>query len=90
MEDGLISTKTIVVNHKLDLHGIPHKEAIRIAESFLIEASFDRTMVAEIITGKSKTMQDNIIKEVITPYKFRYHIPAYNEGMIIVTQEEIL
>lgn len=90
MEDGLINIKMTAVVHKLDLHGLPHKEAIRKAESFLIEASFDRTMVAEIITGKSKTMQDNIIKEVITPYKFRYYIPAYNEGMIIVTQEETL
>ena len=78
------------MNHKLDLHGLSHREAIRKAESFLIEASFDKSMVAEIITGKSKSMQDSIIKEVILPYKFSYHIPTYNEGMIIVTQDEIL
>lgn len=81
--------KTVVMKHKLDLHGVSHREAIQKAESFLIEASFDRTMVAEIITGKSKSMQDSIIKEVINPYKFNYYIPAYNEGMIIVTQEEL-
>ena len=79
-----------VMKHKLDLHGVSHSEAIRKAESFLIEASFDKTMVAEIITGKSKSMQDNIIERVIKPFKFNYHIPTYNEGMVIVTQEEIL
>jgi DNA-nicking Smr family endonuclease len=78
------------MNHNLDLHGLSHEEAILEAESFLIEASFDRVMVAEIITGKSKTMQDSIIKEVILPHKFSYHIPTYNEGMIIVTKDEIL
>lgn len=85
-----LNIKIIAMNHKLDLHGLSHREAIRKAESFLIEASFDKSMVAEIITGKSKSMQDNIIEEVIKPFKFRYHIPVNNQGMIIVTQEEIL
>ena len=77
------------MKHIIDLHGLSHKEAIQKAEMTLIGASFDKAMVVEIITGKSKQMQDKIIKEVIDVYKFSYYIPSYNLGMIIVTQDEI-
>ena len=46
-------------------------------------------MVAEIITGNSKIMQDRIIEDVIKYYKFDYYIPSHNLGMIIVTQNEL-
>jgi DNA-nicking Smr family endonuclease len=77
------------MKHKIDLHGLRHNEAVKKTESFLIEASFDKAMIAEIITGNLKTMQDKIIKEVIDEYKFNYYIPSYNQGMIIVTQNEL-
>ena len=75
--------------HSIDLHGLSYKEAIQKTESALIAASFDKVMTCEVITGKSKVMQDKIIKEVIEVYKFDYHIPSYNTGMIIVTQNEL-
>ncbi len=75
------------MNFKVDLHGMPIKKAIIKAESVLIEASFDRNMQCEIITGKSGDMQQRIIDEVIKPYKFDYYIPPHNTGMIIVTQD---
>ncbi len=75
------------MNFKVDLHGMHIKKAIIKAESVLIEASFDRNMQCEIITGKSGDMQQRIIDEVIKPYKFDYYIPPHNTGMIIVTQD---
>ncbi len=38
------------MNHKIDLHGLTHKEAISKTEMLLIGASFDKAMVVEIIT----------------------------------------
>jgi hypothetical protein len=77
------------MNHKIDLHGMSHKEAISKTETLLIGASFDKAMVVEIITGKSKTLQDKIITELLDLYKFDYYIPSYNIGIIIVTQNEL-
>ena len=75
------------MNFKVDLHGMSINRAIAKAESVLIEASFDKNMQCEIITGKSGNMQQRIIDEVIKPYKFDYYIPPHNTGMIIVTQD---
>ena len=74
---------------KIDLHGMSMKKAIIKAESVLIEASFDKNMQCEIITGKSGNMQQRILDEVIKPYKFDYYIPPHNTGTIIVTQNEL-
>jgi DNA-nicking Smr family endonuclease len=70
---------------KIDLHGMPMKKAIIKAESVLIEASFDKNMQCEIITGKSGNMQQRIIDEVIKPYQFDYYIPPHNTGTLIIT-----
>lgn len=77
------------MKHQIDLHGLSIKRAINKAELFLISASFDKNMYVEIITGKSGNMKENIIKELLDPYKFNYYIPSYNTGMIIVTQNEL-
>ena len=74
---------------KIDLHEMSMKKAIIKAESVLIEASFDKNMQCEIITGKSGNMQQRILDEVIKPYKFDYYIPPHNTGTIIVTQNEL-
>tara|TARA_Y100000114_G_C11586924_1_gene243851 strand:- start:230 stop:463 length:234 start_codon:yes stop_codon:yes gene_type:complete len=71
----------------LDLHGLPMKDALIKAENFLIEASFDKNMECEIITGKSGNMKERIIEELLIPYKFEYYVPIWNEGMLIVTQD---
>lgn len=42
-------------------------------------------MHAEVITGKSKAMQEVIIEQVIKPFNFTYYIPANNLGVLIVT-----
>jgi len=75
------------MNFKIDLHGMSINKAIAKSESVLIEASFDKNMRVEIITGKSGSMKERIIEEVIKPFKFDYYIPPHNTGMIIVTQD---
>tara|TARA_R110001592_G_scaffold176793_1_gene416858 strand:- start:4182 stop:4412 length:231 start_codon:yes stop_codon:yes gene_type:complete len=75
--------------HTLDLHGVSIPLAIIKAENFLIEASFDKQMNAEIVTGKSGNMQERIIEDVIKMYDFDYYIPSYNTGTIIITQNEL-
>ncbi len=77
------------MEHTIDLHGLSHKKAIAAAESVLINASFDKAMVATIITGKSKAMQDAIIKEVLEPLNFNYFIPGGNSGVIIVSENTL-
>lgn len=77
------------MKHQIDLHGLSIRKAINKAELFLIGASFDKNMYVEIITGKSGNMKENIIKEILDPYKFNYYIPPHNIGMIIVTQDEL-
>jgi dsDNA-specific endonuclease/ATPase MutS2 len=75
------------MNHKIDLHGLTHNEAVRRVETKLIGISLTNYYQVEIITGKSKSMQDKIINEVLGPLKFSHYIPAYNTGTIIVTQD---
>lgn len=77
------------MTHQVDLHGMSISKAISKAEMVLIEASFDRNMRVEIITGKSGNMKEQIINQLLIPYKFDYYIPSYNMGMIIVTQNEL-
>ena len=73
------------MKHIIDLHGKTHKEAVNATEAFLVGASFTKPMHAEVITGKSKAMQEVIIEQVIKPFNFTYYIPANNLGVLIVT-----
>ena len=77
------------MTHSVDLHGMSLREAVSKAEMVLIGASFDKNMQVEIITGKSGNMKEQIINEILVPYKFDYYIPPHNTGMIIVTQNEL-
>ncbi len=53
------------MKHRIDLHGMSIRKAVTKAELFLIEASFDKNMHVEIITGKSGNMQEDKNKEVL-------------------------
>ena len=76
--------------HKMDLHGLSHNEAVRKVESELIGISLQKHYQVEIITGKSKEMQQKIINEVLDPQKFFYYIPTMNIGMIVVCEDDLL
>ena len=73
------------MTHKIDLHGVNHNEALVKTEDFVLNASLDKPMMCEIITGNSNKLQQKIITEVLDPHRFSYYIPSNNQGMIIVT-----
>lgn len=73
----------------IDLHGFTHDEAVLKVENELIMNQIYKNDVIEIITGKSPSMQNVIIKEVIESYNFEYSIPPHNTGIIIVSDNSI-
>lgn len=76
--------------HKIDLHGLSHNEAVKKVESELIGISLQKYYTVEIITGKSKEMQQRIINEILGPQKFFYYIPTMNTGMIVICEDDLL
>lgn len=78
------------MRHKIDLHGLSHNEALKKVENELINISLSKFWEVEIVTGKSKPMQDKIIKEVLEPMDFFYYKPHTNNGVIIVVQGDLL
>lgn len=75
--------------HRIDLHGLTHNQAITKVENELINISLFKHWEVEIITGKSKIMQDKITQEILAPQKFFYYIPIENPGTIIVVEDEL-
>ncbi len=75
---------------KIDLHGLTHEKAILKVEEYVILNELCKYGSLEIVTGKSPTLQDKIIKEVLDPNRFSYYIPPHNIGVMIVSDDEIL
>lgn len=70
--------------NEIDLHGIPHEKAIEMAEDFVLSESVVEVFQCRIITGNSMKLQTKLIKEVLEPYGFKWYIPGWNTGEIIV------
>jgi len=68
---------------ELDLHGMTHSEAVLEAEDFVLRLSVDELFECRLITGNSMKMQSRII-EMLKQHKFKYYIPSWNTGEIIV------
>jgi len=68
---------------ELDLHGMTHNEAVLEAENFVLLESQDELFECRLITGNSMRMQTKII-EMLKKHKFKYYIPSWNTGEIIV------
>lgn len=68
---------------EIDLHGMTHEEAVLKAENFVLLESQDELFECRIITGNSMRMQTKII-EMLKTHKFKYYIPSWNTGEIIV------
>ena len=68
---------------ELDLHGLTHEEAVFKAEDFVLRLSVDELFECRLITGNSMRMQSKII-EMLKQHKFKYYIPSWNTGEIIV------
>lgn len=68
---------------EIDLHGMSHYEAVLEAENFVLLESEDELFECRIITGNSMAMQSKII-EMLKEHNFKYYIPSWNTGEIIV------
>ena len=68
---------------ELDLHGMTHEEAVLEAENFVLLESQDELFECRLITGNSMRMQTKII-EMLEKHKFKYYIPSWNTGEIII------
>lgn len=77
------------MKHEIDLHGLPHDEAILEVEDFLLKASVNFGFEATIITGNSYRLQRKIMEEVLDVYKFKYYIPSNNLGIIKVRDDRV-
>ena len=73
---------------EIDLHGYTHEKAVSLVEETLIIGSLQRIMEYKIITGKSPKLQSKLI-DLFKKYNFSYYIPSYNQGMILVSDNEL-
>jgi len=70
--------------NELDLHGFTHDEAVFAAEDFVLQQSMDPMFQCRIIVGNSSKMS-NLIKDMLDKHDFKYYIPSWNIGEIIVS-----
>jgi len=68
---------------ELDLHGLTHEEAVLKAEHFVLKLSVDELFECRLITGNSMKMK-SVIVEMLDGHDFKWWIPAWNTGEIIV------
>ena len=72
--------------NEIDLHGLSHDVALEKVEDFVLEESAVEVFQCRIITVNSMKLQNKIIDEILNPYNFKWYIPAWNTGEIIVIE----
>ena len=73
------------MKYEIDLHGFTHDEAVFAVEEVLIKESIQSPHIdVTIITGQSPKLQERIIEDVLKSHGFKYYIPGWNTGQIIV------
>ena len=70
--------------NELDLHGFTHDEAVFAVENWVLLQSQDPLFECRIIVGNSSQMTKRIT-DVLDEHGFRYYIPSWNIGEIIVS-----
>jgi DNA-nicking Smr family endonuclease len=68
---------------ELDLHGMTHSEAVLEAENFVLLESQNELFECRLITGNSMKMK-SVIVEMLERHDFKWWIPNWNTGEIIV------
>jgi hypothetical protein len=69
---------------QIDLHGFTYDKAIDLAEDFVLIESHQSIFECRIIVGNSSTMT-NKVTDMLDGHGFRYYIPSWNVGEIIVS-----
>jgi DNA-nicking Smr family endonuclease len=73
------------MENEIDLHGFTHDEAVIATEEFVLRHSNNNTFFScRIITGQSSKMTSRIT-EMLDKHKFKYIIPSWNTGCILVS-----
>ena len=75
---------------EIDCRGLTHKKALLKIEEYLLINSVCRLIEVKIITGKSDELQQKIIKEVLVPHRFDYYIPPNNNGVMFVSDKDLI
>ena len=70
--------------NELDLHGFTHDDALFVAEDFVLQESINPMFQCKIIVGNSSKMS-GLVKDMLDRHDFRYYIPSWNVGEIIVS-----
>jgi len=70
--------------NELDLHGFTHDEAVLEAENWVLLQSDNPMFECRVIVGNSSQMTTRITN-MLDEYGFRYYIPSWNVGEIIVS-----
>jgi hypothetical protein len=70
--------------NELDLHGFTHDVALFVAEDFVLQESINPMFQCKIIVGNSSKMS-GLVKDMLDRHDFRYYIPSWNVGEIIVS-----
>ena len=74
---------------ELDLHGLQHWQGeILVIEELNKLSSSNPMGELRVITGRSKGLQDKLIT-LLNQYGYRWFIPSYNTGCIIVSWTEL-
>jgi murein L,D-transpeptidase YcbB/YkuD len=70
--------------NELDLHGFTHDEAVLEAENWVLLQSDNPMFECRVIVGNSSQMTTRITN-MLDNYGFRYYIPSWNVGEIIIS-----
>ena len=70
--------------NELDLHGMTHDEAVLEAENWVLLQSDNPMFECKVIVGNSSQMTTRITN-MLDEYGFRYYIPSWNVGEIIIS-----
>jgi murein L,D-transpeptidase YcbB/YkuD len=70
--------------NELDLHGFTHDEAVLEAENWVLLQSDNPMFECRVIVGNSSQMTTRITN-MLDEYGFRYYIPSWNVGEIIIS-----
>ena len=75
--------------NEIDLHGIRHQKAVDLVSQTLYSNQLQGSFTLIIITGNSSYLQKIIFEEILENSQYKYYIPTWNLGQIIVDYVEL-
>ena len=76
---------------EIDVHGMPHSDAIIFIEDTMLAESLKTTLFhIRVITGNSPRLQRRIIKEICKKHNIKYEIPTHNLGSMLMYNDRLI